>query len=93
MSGNGRPFAEELNYWKTSDAAPDTWIDKAEALIVKYGGKVLSRVIGRQGNNEAIALPMNQEPALMSPTAANGESTPGSSRSTWTYWLPTSRKT
>lgn len=48
------PFAENLNYWKTSSAAPDTWLDKAEALIESYGGEVVSRGIGRQDGQEAI---------------------------------------
>ena len=50
------PYAEDLNYWKTSSAAPDTWVDKAEALVEQYGGYVVSRAIGRQGGAEAILL-------------------------------------
>lgn len=50
------PRAEDLNYWKTSSSAPDTWIDKAEALIESYGGEVLARAIGRQAGQEAILL-------------------------------------
>ncbi len=50
------PFAEDLNYWKTSSTSPETWVDKAEALIEKYGGEVVSRAIGRQNGKEAILL-------------------------------------
>ena len=48
------PFAENLNYWKSSSTAPDTWLDKAEKLIESYGGEVISRGIGRQGGDEAV---------------------------------------
>lgn len=33
-------YAEDLNYWRTSQAAPDTWMDKAKAEIKAAGGVV-----------------------------------------------------
>ncbi len=50
------PFAEDLNYWRTSSTSPDTWIDKAEVLIEGYGGTIITRAIGRQAGSEAIFL-------------------------------------
>lgn len=51
------PFAEDVgSYWKTSSVNHDTWIDRAEELIRKYGGEVVARVVGRQGSSEAIML-------------------------------------
>ena len=50
------PFAEEMNYWKTSRTAADAWLDKAEALIESYGGAVDSRAIGRHHGSEAVML-------------------------------------
>ena len=49
--------AEELgHYWKTSKTPPDTWLDRAEDLIVKHGGKVLARGFGSAGGREAYML-------------------------------------
>jgi len=32
------PFAEKLNYWKTSSSSPDIWIERASKQIEKLGG-------------------------------------------------------
>lgn len=32
--------ADDVNYWKTSTAGPDTWIDRAKKEIIAAGGKV-----------------------------------------------------
>ncbi len=34
------PFAEDINYWKTSQSSPDTWIERAIKLIKDFGGRV-----------------------------------------------------
>lgn len=34
------PFAEEINYYKTSEASPGSWLEKTEILIEKLGGHV-----------------------------------------------------
>ena len=40
------PFAEKLNYWKTSSSSPDTWIEKASKQIEKLGGVVFGHAFG-----------------------------------------------
>ena len=42
------PYGEEVNYWKTSSLAPDTWIEKTKKLIQKFGGKVLLEGFGSE---------------------------------------------
>jgi|GEM_PF-1955476 len=44
------PFAEEINYRKTSKSTPDTWLDRTEDIIEKVGGIVLMRAQGRMEN-------------------------------------------
>ena len=39
-------YAEDINYWKSGKSSPDTWLDKAEAQIVKSGGTILGRAFG-----------------------------------------------
>ena len=50
-----RPNAEDVNYWKTSRSSPDTWLDRAEKLIINMGGMV--RLRGR-GTSDAVAAYM-----------------------------------
>ncbi len=38
---NEGPYAEEVNYWKTSPSAPDMWMSRAKREIAKAGGQVL----------------------------------------------------
>jgi hypothetical protein len=40
------PFAEDVNYWKTSKSSPDIWIGKARRQIEKLGGRVLAEAYG-----------------------------------------------
>lgn len=50
-------YAEDVgNYWKTSQVAPDTWIDKARREIVAAGGKVLSEAFGSDDQGRAAFL-------------------------------------
>jgi hypothetical protein len=35
-------WAEEINYWQTSRTAPDNWLAKAKAEIVRVGGTVVA---------------------------------------------------
>lgn len=49
-------YADDVNYWKTSTAAPDSWIDKAKAEIKAAGGKVLSDAFGDQEGRAAFML-------------------------------------
>lgn len=50
------PDAEDLNYWKTSQASSDTWLDKTERLITEYGGEVTRRATGREHGREALMV-------------------------------------
>ncbi len=46
-------LAEEVNYWKTSSSAPDTWIDRAKAEIREAGGKVHADGFGSDDSGRA----------------------------------------
>lgn len=35
------PFAENMNYWKTSQSSPDKWTENAKKLIADVGGRLL----------------------------------------------------
>lgn len=39
-------YADNLNYWKTSTAAPDAWIDRAKKEIAAAGGVVGNEAFG-----------------------------------------------
>jgi hypothetical protein len=43
------PYAEDMNYWQSSKTAPDTWIEKAKAEIIRAGGKVLGEGFVSEG--------------------------------------------
>ncbi|HDY90250.1 MAG TPA: hypothetical protein ENH82_19290 [bacterium] len=40
------PYAEKVNFWKTSKSSPDKWIEKAIKQIENLGGKVLAEHFG-----------------------------------------------
>lgn len=40
------PYAEDINYWKTSKSSPDTWMERAVKLINAFGGKVVAYAFG-----------------------------------------------
>lgn len=40
------PYAEDINYWKTSKSSPDSWIEQAAKQIEKLKGKVLTHAFG-----------------------------------------------
>ncbi len=42
------PYAEDINYWKTSRSFPDAWIDKSKSQIEKLGGTVLAEAFGNE---------------------------------------------
>ncbi len=50
------PYAEDVNYWKTSRSDPDTWIQKARIQIEDVGGIVHEEAFGRQGSQSAFML-------------------------------------
>jgi hypothetical protein len=47
-------YAEEVNYWKTSQSSPDTWIGKAKAEILDAGGKPGTELFGNDGSGRAM---------------------------------------
>jgi hypothetical protein len=49
-------YAEDVNYWKSGQSAPDTWIDKAKTEIRAAGGKTLSEAYGKDGTGRAAYL-------------------------------------
>lgn len=42
------PFAEDLNYWKTSQTAPDSWIEKTKKLIQSFNGNIIAEAFGSE---------------------------------------------
>ena len=41
------PYADTLNYWKTSKTSPDVWLEKARRVIEGLGGVVTGEAFGR----------------------------------------------
>lgn len=50
------PYAEDLNYWRTGNSAPDSWIDRARREIVSVGGKVVQEAYGSESGRAAFLL-------------------------------------
>lgn len=48
---NDRPYADQVNYWRTSRTSPATWLDKAMAQIARAGGIVEGHGYLGQGDN------------------------------------------
>jgi len=49
-------YAEEVNYWKTSNVSPDTWIDKAKAEIMASDGTIDGDAFGSYDGRAAYRL-------------------------------------
>ena len=45
---NELPYAEDVNYWKTSKSSPDMWMDKTKRQIEHLGGRVLLEGFGNE---------------------------------------------
>jgi hypothetical protein len=45
---NETPYAEDINYWRTSRSSPDTWMDKTKRQIERLGGQVLAEGYGSE---------------------------------------------
>ena len=53
------PKADDIKvYWKTSQTAPGTWIERSKGQIEKLGGKVLLEAIGTEPDTGREALLM-----------------------------------
>ena len=50
------PYAEKVNYWKTSKSTPDVWLDRAQEIIEKLGGVVSVRAIGMALSRKAFLI-------------------------------------
>ena len=50
------PYAEDINYWKTGKSTPDTFLDRAEAIIEKLGGQVSMRAKGKMDGRGAYLM-------------------------------------
>ena len=50
---NELPFAETVNYWKTTQKSPDTIIARARGYLEEIGGSVLREAFGREGSGRA----------------------------------------
>lgn len=48
------PSAEDVNYWKTSQASADSWIDRITKMLDRHGGRVVSTIIGHKNDMAAI---------------------------------------
>lgn len=46
-------YAEEVNYWKSGQSAPDTWLDKTKKELAVAGGKILAEGYGSDANSKA----------------------------------------
>jgi hypothetical protein len=53
---NNLPFAEDTNYFQTSQSSADAWIAKTQALIKEFGGKVLAEAYGSENGRAAFML-------------------------------------
>ena len=56
------PYAEDLNYWKTSKLAPGAWLDKTEKLIEGFGGLVQVSARGRNEGQVAFLIEFSFPP-------------------------------
>lgn len=50
------PFAEDVNYWKTSQSGSDTWIMRAVSEIEDAGGQILGEAFGSSMGRSAFML-------------------------------------
>ena len=58
------PCAEDVNYWMTSKASADTWLDKTHNMLVKHGGRVVSTIVGRKDGFAAIGFVFELDGAM-----------------------------
>jgi len=50
------PFADEVNYWKTSRSSPDAWIGKAVELLKKLGATHIAEGFGARDGKAVFIL-------------------------------------
>lgn len=49
-------YAEELNYWKTSQTSADSWIERIKKNIKTFGGRALAEGYGNEESTGRSAL-------------------------------------
>ena len=49
-------YAEDVNYWQTSQSSADTWIDKAKKEITGIGGNIMTESFADQQGRSAFLL-------------------------------------
>jgi len=50
MNQTALPYAEEVNYWQTSQTSPDVWMERTCKLISELGGTIMAEGFGREPN-------------------------------------------
>jgi len=51
------PYAETINYWKTSKSSPDEWIRRTCGVIEKHNGRIKIHAFGKDNEgNEAFMI-------------------------------------
>lgn len=53
MQNKKKVYADDVNYFKTSTATPDSWIEKAKKEIIAVGGKIAGEAFGMDGDGKA----------------------------------------
>lgn len=51
-----QPYAEDVNFWQTSQASPDTWIDRTKAQLKTLGGEFRGEGFGNDSNGRSAYL-------------------------------------
>jgi hypothetical protein len=46
-------YAEEVNFWQTSQSSPDKWLERTKRQIEELGGKVLAEGFGSNDEGKA----------------------------------------
>jgi len=49
-------YADDVNYWKTSGASSESWLEKTKKLISDFGGIVHSEMLGTFNGRSALML-------------------------------------
>lgn len=56
MDSKNRVYAEDVNYFQTSQVSPDAWIDRSKKEITRIGGKVLAEAFGADDGGQGFLL-------------------------------------
>jgi len=58
------PYAEDVNFWKSSKSNSDTWLDRTEDLITKYDGVILVRAKGMNNGESAFLVEFKHKKSI-----------------------------